>query len=135
MTNRLDHLEDNDLSGQPQSLIGSYFHGNAARGWQGAVVAEPRPGIYLVELFSWLGGNSSCQHLIPIETMVEEQWRFYDTAEWMNNEYNHGGVGRRWEMERAEQRDENPCPQCDHAGLQHDSQGCAACDCIVAVLR
>jgi hypothetical protein len=68
---------------QASSLIGSYFHSDAERGWQGVVVAEPHDGIYLVETFSWISGESHVQRLVKIDDMLE--WRLYDTAEWMNN--------------------------------------------------
>lgn len=82
------------------SLVGSFFHSTVEHGWQGLVVAEPRPGIYLVELFSWVMGDPTHQQLIPIEEMTG--WRFYDDTEWMNNAYKHGGVQRTWDRQRAE---------------------------------
>lgn len=69
----------------PQSLVGTFFHGTSAQGWQGCVVAEPAPGIYLVELFSWVMGDSTHQQLVRMYEMTG--WRFYDDAEWMNNDY------------------------------------------------
>jgi hypothetical protein len=81
----------------PTSLVGSYFHSEAARGWHGCVVAEPAPGVYLVETFSWLSGSSHSQHLVRIEDMLD--WQFYDDAEWMGDAYEHG-VATRWERER-----------------------------------
>jgi hypothetical protein len=85
----------------PGSLVGSFFHSDAKRGWQGAVVAEPHPGVYLVELFEWLVGSSASQHLVRIEDMAG--WQFYDTAEWMTNAYDHGGLKRQWEILAAAQ--------------------------------
>ena len=86
----------------PQSLVGSFFHGQGGKfhAHQGCVVAEPAPGMYLVEFFSWLAGDSTNQQLVPIADMTE--WLFYDTAEWMNNAYEHG-VSQRWEKERRDQ--------------------------------
>lgn len=69
------------------SLVGSFFHGSSTRSWQGVVVAEPHPSIYLVELFEWLSGSPNGQHLVPIGIMVSEDWRFYDTAEEMTDYY------------------------------------------------
>jgi hypothetical protein len=75
----------------PASLVGSYFHsfkerdGHQRTVWQGCVVAEPAPGYYLVETFEWIAGGSHSQQLVRIEDMTG--WQFYDTAEWMNNEY------------------------------------------------
>lgn len=63
------------------SLVGSFFLSDSGRGWQGCVVAEPAPGTYLVELFSWLWGQPTEQLLVRIEDMQE--WTFYDTDEWM----------------------------------------------------
>lgn len=100
--NRLDRLSMVGLESlAPGSLVGSFFHSDAKRGWQGAVVAEPRPGIYLVELFEWLAGSSASQHLVRIEDMAG--WQFYDTAEWMTNTYDHGGLKRQWEILSAAQ--------------------------------
>lgn len=75
------------LKFDPKSLVGSFFHANAARGWQGVVVAEPQPGLYLVELFSWLTGHPNGQKLIGAATMLAEDWTFYDSAEEMNAHY------------------------------------------------
>lgn len=83
------------------SLVGSYFHGDDERQWQGCVVAEPSPGVFLVELFEWLVGSSSEQRLVRLDEMTE--WHFYDDAKWMNNAYN-GGISRRWER-ASEARD------------------------------
>lgn len=66
-----------------RSLVGSFFHGTAERRWQGCVVAEPSPGVYLVELFSWASGQPTEQRLVRLADMAE--WSFYDSAEWMNN--------------------------------------------------
>lgn len=83
------------------SLVGSFFHTDADRGWQGMVVAEPQPGTYLVELFSWIAGESTAQQLVTLAQMLEAEWRFYDTSEWMRNAYDHG-VSQRWDLERQE---------------------------------
>lgn len=84
----------------PDSLVGSYFHGTADKGWQGCVVAEVAPQVYLVELFSWFVGDSTSQHLVPLAEMTG--WSFYDDARWMNDAYNYRGVAERWERERKE---------------------------------
>jgi hypothetical protein len=98
-TDRLSMVELASLASD--SLVGSFFHSDAKRGWQGAVVAEPHPGVYLVELFEWLVGSSTSQHLVRIEDMAG--WQFYDTAEWMGNAYNYGGLKRQWEILDAAQ--------------------------------
>lgn len=90
----------------PDSLVGSFFHGTADRGWQGCVVAEVAPQVYLVELFSWLHGYSIDQQLVRLEDMTG--WIFYDTAKWMSDAYEHGGVHERWEREREERQQQEP---------------------------
>jgi hypothetical protein len=91
---RLAHASEHDL--KLDSLIGSYFHSRPDPGWQGCIVAEPVPGIYLVELFDWLVGASSCQKLVPVGEM--HGWRFYDDADWMNNSYQHE-VASQWDRD------------------------------------
>lgn len=102
--NRLDRLSaaaDQPLL--PNSLVGSFFHTyltNEENGLkeinrQGCVVAEPSPGVYLIELFSWLGGNSTEQQLVRLEEMFD--WTFYDTAEWMKNTYRSRPGNRDWD--------------------------------------
>jgi hypothetical protein len=77
------------------SLVGSFFHSDRKRHWQGCVVAEPVAGVFLVELFSWVGpAESTYQRLVPIEEMTE--WRFYDTAEWMEEAFERV-VKKQWE--------------------------------------
>lgn len=90
---RTDALENRELS--PDSLVGSYFLGNDTKQWQGVVVAEPAPGIYLVERFSRLVPGSIEQILVRIEDMMD--WHFYDDADWMSNAYRQG-FSRRWEQ-------------------------------------
>jgi hypothetical protein len=81
------------------SLVGSFFHSTATPGWQGCVVAEPVPGRYLCELFSWLAGDSTQQVLVSIDEMRD--WAFYDTAEWMQTAYDLS-VRNKWDRERVE---------------------------------
>jgi hypothetical protein len=97
-SDRLSKVDSQEL--RPDSLVGTYFHSDAERGWQGCIVAEPAPGIYLVETFSWIVGDSHDQSLVRIEDMLG--WHFYDDHEWMNNSYEHGGLKQRWEHERAQ---------------------------------
>lgn len=85
---------DERASLTPGSLVGSYFHGTADRSWQGCVVAEITPQVYLVELFSWIGGDSTHQELVRLDDMTG--WWFYDSCEWMNSSYNTT-VRARWE--------------------------------------
>lgn len=81
------------------SLVGSFFHSDAGRGWQGCIVAEPMPGIYVAELFDWLVGASTHQELLRHEDMVG--WQFYDDADWMRNAYDNG-LKQQWERDRGE---------------------------------
>ena len=67
------------------SLVGSYFHSGHERGWQGVVVAEVSPGVFLVELFEWVSGTAELQTLVKLEVMLDEGWTFYDNSEWMRN--------------------------------------------------
>lgn len=84
------------------SLIGSFFHGDGEGGTQGQVVAEPTPGIYLVEFFSWMDGSPCWQKLIKIDQMTG--WRFYDSSEWMVNNYEAGAYPwRKKELEEERQ--------------------------------
>jgi hypothetical protein len=101
-SDRLSKVISKELA--PDSLVGSYFHSDAERGWQGCVVAEPAPGIYLVETFEWIVGSSHEQALVRIEDIVG--WHFYDDAEWMKNAYEVGGLRQQWDHERAERRGE-----------------------------
>lgn len=82
---RLSSVDDQPLTST--SLVGSYFHSrvDGKIKWQGCVVGEPSPGIYLVETFSWLMGDSCDQQLVSISDMAG--WSFYDSAEWMQNAY------------------------------------------------
>ena len=65
----------------PHSLVGSFFHADEARKWQGIVVANPEPGFYLVECFEWGFGHPCWQQIVHIQEM--KGWRFYDSSEWM----------------------------------------------------
>jgi predicted GIY-YIG superfamily endonuclease len=98
MTDRLENAYKNGKAAD--TLVGSYFLSGYERGWHGCVVAEPQPGIYLVETFSWIVPDSVCQILVPLREMVSEKWQFFDTPEWMDNQYN--SVEGRWARERAE---------------------------------
>lgn len=87
-----EHRTESFKEFRTDSLVGSYFHGSNEERYQGVVVAEPSPGIYLVELFDWITGfDSNEQILVRIKDMLE--WHFYDTSEWMNNAYRNGVNG------------------------------------------
>jgi hypothetical protein len=91
---------DYEFSFNPASMVGSWFHRleNDEIIWQGAVVAEPKPGTYLVQIEQLEPGAKNVQRLIPIEQMTCDDegydWRFYDThdealmayAAWLSTE-------------------------------------------------
>jgi hypothetical protein len=66
------------------NLVGKFFHSFKDAGemeWQGRVLSEPKPGIFLVQTYSFATGAEYDQRLIPVERMVN--WRFYGTdAAW-----------------------------------------------------
>ena len=97
-SDRLSAVVAQDL--KDDSLVGSYFHSDHKRGWQGCVVAEPAPGLFLIETFEWLVGGSHDQRLVRLDEMAG--WCFYDYAEWMDNAY-ETGVQERWARERKEE--------------------------------
>ncbi len=82
----------------PESLVGWYFHSDVWRGWHGLVAAEPAPGTYLVVLMSWEDGEATHAQLVRLADMAG--WHFYDNADWMAFQYEHGGVRERWERQR-----------------------------------
>jgi hypothetical protein len=72
-------------------LVGLCFHSIKEDGktieWQGYVkshVGGPKD-LYLLQLCEWLTGAESSQELIPSEKMAG--WRFYNSAEEMNDHY------------------------------------------------
>lgn len=94
---RLSNVAESPLS--PDSLVGSFFLTSSSPGWQGCVVAEPAPGVYLVETFSWVAGESYEQKLMRLEEMLD--WHFYDDDVWMRNAYEHE-MEERWQRERRD---------------------------------
>jgi hypothetical protein len=80
-------------------LVGKFFHSwkDGAIHWQGHILGSPAQGVYLVQLFEWLMGEPSSQHLVRLEDMCG--WTFYSTCEHMNE------VGdREMRRERARER-------------------------------
>lgn len=57
------------------------------------------PGVYLVELFSWLHGGSTEQRLVRLDRMVDEGWHFYDDAEWASDHY-EAVIRQQWQSDR-----------------------------------
>jgi hypothetical protein len=101
---RKPFIEDEDFGFNPGSLVGSWFHRleNDRIVWQGAVVAEPQPGSYLLEIDTLDVGAKNVQRLISLEMMLNDDegydWRFYDDEERAKTAY------REWvatERERA----------------------------------
>ena len=71
-------------------LKGHFFHSYNKDGlveWQGKVVSNPEPGIYLVQLYEWIVGAESCRKRVNIQDMI--QWKFYETAKEMTNSYDY----------------------------------------------
>lgn len=79
--------EEAELS--PMSLVGSYFHRveNAEIVWEGLVVGEVQPGMYLCQITGGLEGadKARVQVVVALTNMtasdVGYEWRFYDTVE------------------------------------------------------
>ena len=64
-------------------LVGKFFHrfqGDVID-WQGKVLARMKAGLYLVQLFSWLGGEETDQVFVTLAQM--RNWKFYRDAELM----------------------------------------------------
>ncbi len=79
----------------PLSLAGSYFHRleNGEIVWDGIVVGEPQPGVYLLQVRKGLDGleRTEAQVLMPLTKMVAAdegyEFRFYDTQGSMVDAY------------------------------------------------
>jgi hypothetical protein len=75
-------------------LVGCWFHAfsNNEIKWQGHIVGEPVPGIYLVQLFDWFLGDPQFLRLVPLADMMD--WQFYrNDAEMKDWHDSHGGRG------------------------------------------
>jgi hypothetical protein len=59
------------------ALTGQFFiHDNEATIATGVIVARVRDGVYLVDF-------EGARRLVPVETMVQQQWAFYtDVQQW-----------------------------------------------------
>ena len=74
----------------PESLVGSWvlaFQGEEVM-FQGLVVGEPQPGLYMVEEFDYIDLESKVrggkhQRLFPIEAFLDGDFRFYDNEVWV----------------------------------------------------
>jgi hypothetical protein len=82
-----------DFSLVPVTLVGSWFlrleNGDVV--WQGAVVAEPQAGVYLVHIDRQEPGVENVQRLVTLQQMATDddgyEWRFYDSEELARNAY------------------------------------------------
>ncbi len=80
-----------EASAHKGNLVGHYFHSLDEADqvqWQGVVLAQPRRGWYLVQLFEWFMGEPSVRKLIPFEQMTK--WFFYETNDEMLFSAEHG---------------------------------------------
>lgn len=75
-------------------LVGHFFHTFSTRDdgcvtveYQGQIVAQVALGVYLVEMYDWSSGHASTRRLETLEEMLG--WAFYDSDEWMRDQYEH----------------------------------------------
>ena len=84
----------------PETLVGSWYHSRfdaMLPTEQGLVVAEPQPGVYLVQCQDDRGFER--QYLTMLNDMVDERWEFYDTAESMREAWARMVKAEREEVE------------------------------------
>jgi len=78
---RKGFVTDEDFEFSPGSLVGSWMHtvhdGEIIE--QGVVVAEPQPGIYLVQMDKLAPGAENVQIIVTLRAMAENDTRFYDS--------------------------------------------------------
>jgi hypothetical protein len=71
------------------SLVGKFFHSVDADKktikWQGQIVDEVAPGVFLVQLYEYLMGGESTQVIVPISEMA--YWPIYETDQEMREAY------------------------------------------------
>lgn len=78
---------------QRNPLVGRFFHSiklcdicqRERIHWQGYILGELPNNWYLVQLFSWVVGEPTTQHLVQFQDM--SLWWFYDNSEDMNFQY------------------------------------------------
>lgn len=78
---------------QRNPLVGRFFHSivlceicqRERIHWQGYVLGELPDNWYLVQLFSWIAGEPTTQHLVQFQDM--KLWWFYDSSADMNFQY------------------------------------------------
>jgi hypothetical protein len=72
------------------NLVGQFFHSikDGRVEWQGAVLSNPEPNWYLVQLCEWGFGEPNVRRLVHISEMAN--WLFYESSEQMIHSYDHG---------------------------------------------
>lgn len=77
------------------ALVGKFFHSfkdeERTVEWQGKVVAQIEPSVYLVETYSWIGGDVYTTELVRLESMFG--WCFYDSLREMKEALKHKWSG------------------------------------------
>lgn len=98
----------------PDKFVGQYFHsfeylnGVPVIKWQGKVLDEPSPGVFLIETYSWISGTAFDRRLVKLEQMLE--WRFYGDSDWLKEA---------WEDYDRERRSHRVCKKC---GVYEDAE-------------
>jgi hypothetical protein len=107
MSDTIEDLATHPSNGDGQTvrrkrhpLTGRYFHRieNNVLTWQGRILAVT-DDCALVQLYSWLFGENSTQHLLPLKML---EWRekpdngflFYDDSDSMKFAYEDGAASR-----------------------------------------
>ncbi len=64
-------------------LVGLWFHSVKPRQWQARIVAEPKPGLFLVLNYEWGLGQADCFKLLTLDqlTSAELDCSFYQRHE------------------------------------------------------
>lgn len=86
------------MSTDEDILAGRYFHtftgdtdpANRRIEYQGTIIGRVEPGIYLVELFTWIDGQGSFSRVVTIDEMRD--WWIYDNDDHMRFSYEHGAA-------------------------------------------
>jgi hypothetical protein len=83
-----------------RSLVRNFFHtwrtaegGERVIEWQGCIVAQPKPELCLVQLFSWVDGAPTERRLVALDKMLD--WTFYANGEQMAEAYGKHEAARR----------------------------------------
>lgn len=72
------------------ALVGRFFHTMAETGAtfnQGCVLAYLGDGYYLVQLFSWVDGAPTTQHIFNVSAMLPAVFRFFSCKQDMTAYY------------------------------------------------